>query len=213
MNGSNINFDKQFESVKAAADKKDPPRLLLHVCCAPCATACLLRIVDAFDVTLFFSNDNITDAAEWQKRLDGVKKLADIVNNGQFEVQPLLPLKLQVPGFAPNRFFEAAKGLEREPEGGARCTKCFELRLGAARDFALANGFDMFATTLTLSPYKNSKLLNEIGQSLQTDGLLWLPADFKKRGGFNESVRLCAKYEIYRQHYCGCAFSLTQAAE
>lgn len=203
----NIHFDKDFEQVKTSADKAHPPRLLLHVCCAPCATACLLRIVDSFDVTLFYANDNIYPAEEWQKRLGEVRRLTDIVNSGLFEVQSIAPVKLQVPPLRPERFFDVARGLEAEREGGGRCAKCFELRLGDARDYALSEGFDLFCTTLTISPYKNSLLLNEIGQSLQTDGLRWLNADFKKQDGYKQSIRLCQKYGIYRQHYCGCVFS------
>lgn len=203
----NVNLDKKFQEIKSGTDRTNPPRLLLHVCCAPCATSCLLRLLDAFDITLYYANDNITDEAEWSKRLGEVRKLVKIVNDGEFEVQPLRPLDLAVRDLNAQRYFEQAQGLEGEKEGGARCTKCFELRLGDAKNYAQQHGFDMFATTLTVSPYKNSRLLNEIGFSLQTDSLRWLPSDFKKQGGYNESLRLCAKYDIYRQHYCGCPFA------
>lgn len=208
-----INYDKEFEKIKRGTDKSRPPKLLLHVCCAPCATACLTRLIDAFDVTLYYANDNITDTEEWAKRLQEVKKLASLVNNGEFEIQPLVPLKTVVQPQRSERFFAAAKGLEREREGGARCTKCFELRLDDAKKYAEQNNFDYFATTLTVSPYKNSRLLNEIGLSLQTATLQWLPTDFKKQGGYNESIRLCKKYGIYRQHYCGCAYSFYERTE
>lgn len=194
------------------------------MCCAPCATYCLTRILDCFDVTLFYSNDNITDPTEWQKRLTEAERLVKTVNNGEFEVVPKFPLKLEVKEFDGNRFFEVAQGLENEPEGGARCKQCFAMRLGDTLDFARKNSFDFFGTTLTVSPYKNSRLLNEIGIELAQQNILtapndtkspicrpqWLPSDFKKRGGYNESIRLCAKYEIYRQHYCGCVFSFRQ---
>lgn len=202
----NTNFDRDFEEIKSGVNKTQPPRLLLHVCCAPCATACLLRLVDSFDVTLYYANDNITDGAEWEKRLGEVRKLVQIVNDGKFEAQPLRPLNLIVQDLDAQRYYAQAKGLEKEKEGGTRCTKCFELRLGDAKTYAERHGFDMFATTLTVSPYKNSKLLNEIGLSLQTDSLKWLPSDFKKHDGYNESIRLSAKYGLYRQHYCGCPF-------
>lgn len=200
----NVNFDLLFEQQKNRCAEK---KLLLHVCCAPCATYCLTRVLDCFDVTLFYSNDNITDPEEWQKRLDEVQKLVKIVSDGQFEVQPKFPLKLIVAPFESAKFFEAAKGLEDQPEGGLRCEKCFELRLGDTANFAKNNGFDLFGTTLTVSPYKNSALLNQVGANLATESVAWLNSDFKKRGGYNESIRLSQKYQLYRQHYCGCAFS------
>ncbi len=226
------NFDLAFENAKKNAPKG--AKLLLHVCCAPCATYCLTRLLDLFDVTLFFFNDNITDKQEWQKRLDEVQKLVDVVNNGQFESLPSFPLKLVVKPFDNNAFFEVAKGLEQEREGGLRCTECFLLRLADTMQMANANNFDYFGTTLTVSPYKNSQLLNKLGESLQNglQGALqefstkgnvfekthpqndlplktkWLPSDFKKHNGYNESVRLSQKYDIYRQHYCGCCFAL-----
>lgn len=209
----NINYDLLFEQYTKAVDVNAPPKLLLHACCAPCSTYCLTRVLPCFDVTLYYVNDNITDVNEWQKRLDELYKLTDIVNSGQFETAPLRPLKLVTCALNAQKFYNAALGLEKEREGGARCTTCFNLRLADTHDYAQANGFELFGTTLTVSPYKNSQLLNSIGLSLQTDGVQWLPADFKKRGGYNESVRLSNKYGLYRQHYCGCEFSLKQMQE
>lgn len=209
----NTNYDILFEQVKCGVDVNNPPKLLLHACCAPCSTYCLIRVLDKFDVTLYYANDNITDDNEWTKRLRELRKLADTVNNGKFEVKPLRPLKLVVQPLNAERFFNAVRGQEKEKEGGARCNTCFNLRLYDTLAYAQANGFDMFGTTLSVSPYKSSQLLNGIGLQLQTDKTKWLPADFKKRGGYNESVRLSQKYELYRQHYCGCKFSLTQTQE
>lgn len=203
----NVNYDIVFEQFKNGIDVNNPPKLLLHACCAPCSTYCLTRVLDKFDVTLYYANDNITDKTEWQKRLDELRKLVNIVNNGKFETQPLLPLKLFVQPINAERFLNAAQGQENEREGGARCTTCFNLRLTDTLAYAQSNGFELFATTLSVSPYKNSQLLNGIGLSIQTDAVKWLPADFKKHGGYNESVRLSNKYSLYRQHYCGCKFS------
>ena len=208
----NINYDKEFEKIKETINKENPPRLLLQACCAPCATACLLRLLDSFDITLYYANDNITDPAEWDKRLGELQKLVQIINNGEYEIRSLRPLNLIVQRHNPYRFFTAVS-LEQEKEGGARCTRCFALRLGDAKAYAEQNGYDFFGTTLTVSPYKNSQLLNEIGSSLQTPTLQWLMSDFKKRGGYNESIRLSTKYGLYRQHYCGCAFSKLQITE
>ena len=207
------NYDIIFQHLKNGIDTSNPPKLLLHACCAPCSTYCLTRVLDKFDVTLYYVNDNITDNAEWQKRLGELTKLVGIVNNGQFEMQPLRPLKLIVQTFNADKYYNAVHGQENEREGGARCTTCFQLRLGDTLDYAQNNGFELFGTTLTVSPYKNSQLLNSIGLSLQTDTVQWLPADFKKHGGYNESVRLSQKYALYRQHYCGCEFSLQQMQE
>ena len=201
---NNINYDLEFEKIKTESGGK---RLLLHACCAPCSTYCLTQVLDTFDVTLYYANDNITDFDEWEKRLGELRKLVDIVNSGNYEVAAKYPLKLVVQPFDNTRFYQAAQGLEQEREGGARCTQCFTMRLADTRNYAVSNGFNLFGTTLSVSPYKNSQLINQLGLQLQTDTTQWLPADFKKRNGYNQSVRLSNKYELYRQHYCGCRFS------
>ena len=206
----NLNYDKEFEKLINNLEGNEPPTLLLHACCAPCSTYCLTQVLSHFDVTLYYANDNITDGAEWAKRLGELEKLVNIVNGGQFVVTPIRPLKLITQSFDAERFFAVAKGKENEKEGGARCNACFVLRLGDAAQYATKNGFDYFGTTLSVSPYKNSQLLNTIGLSLQTDTVKWLPADFKKREGYKQSIELSAKYELYRQHYCGCCYSLIQ---
>ena len=203
----NINYDKELEKIKGQIDVNEPPRLLLQVCCAPCATYCLTRLLAHFDVTLYYSNDNITNANEWHKRLGEVQRLVDTVNGGKFEMTSIRPLRLVVREQDVSRFFDASKGLENEKEGGARCKECFALRLTDTQKYAERNGFSYFGTTLTVSPYKNSRLLNEIGLKLQTDTVRWLAADFKKQGGYAESIRLSEKYKLYRQHYCGCCYS------
>lgn len=207
----NVNYDKELENIKTRIDVSAPPRLLLHACCAPCSTYCLTQLLSHFDVTLYYANDNITEHAEWEKRLGEIYKLVEIVNGKKFVVAPLRPLKLVVQDFDNSRFFDVAKGLEGEREGGARCKECFTMRLSDTANYAAANGFDYFGTTLTVSPYKNSKLLNEIGLTLSTNETKWLTADFKKRDGYRQSVELSAKYQLYRQHYCGCAFSFAEA--
>ena len=199
------NYDNLMLSAIAALDGKKP-KLLLHVCCAPCATYCLTQLLPHFNVTMYFSNDNIMPQSEWEHRLSEVRRLADLVNDGKFAIQAAFPLKLVVKNYAVDEYLQVAQGLEREPEGGARCKACFSLRLGGAAKYAEMNGFDYFATTLTVSPYKNSLVLNEIGASLATDSVKWLPTDFKKRNGYLTSVKLCAEYQIYRQHFCGCVF-------
>ena len=209
----NFNYDKALEKIKEQIDKNAPPRLLLHACCAPCSTYCLTQLLEHFDVTLYYANDNITDGTEWTKRLGEIEKLVDIVNDGKFALLPLRPLKLIVQPFDSARFFAVAKGKENEKEGGARCKECFYLRLDDTARFAAKNSYDYFGTTLTVSPYKNSQLLNEIGLSLETDTVKWLSSDFKKRDGYKQSIELSSKYALYRQHYCGCCYSVAEQAD
>ena len=206
----NVNYDKELQNIISQIDPTTPPRLLLHACCAPCSTYCLTQLLAHFDVTLYFANDNITDGDEWAKRLGEVEKLVEIVNNGKFVVQPIRPLKLVTQPFDSSRFFDVTRGKENEKEGGARCKVCFDLRLTDTVKYAAEKDFDYFGTTLTVSPYKNSQLLNTIGLSLQTDSVKWLTSDFKKREGYRQSIELSQKYGLYRQHYCGCEFSKTE---
>ncbi|MBO5776343.1 MAG: epoxyqueuosine reductase QueH [Clostridia bacterium] len=171
------------------------PSLLLHACCAPCASYCIEYLVSHFDLTLFYYNPNITERDEYDKRLKELERFAH-----EFGVNVIDG------GFDPNTFFEHTKGLEREPERGGRCSVCFELRLKKTQEEA--NGkYDYFATTLTLSPLKNANLINAIGQSLQGEGTTYLPTDFKKREGYKRSIELSNKYGLYRQNYCGCVYS------
>lgn len=172
-------------------------RLLLHCCCAPCSTACLERLKDDMSVTVFFYNPNIEDA-EYNKRKRELVRLleetgwADIVDCDRDT----------------DKFYGAVKGLEKEPEGGRRCEICIRLRLSATAERARADGYDYFATTLTVSPLKNARLINSIGEEFQSDGCKWLYSDFKKQNGYLKSVRLSEKYGLYRQNYCGCVYSV-----
>ena len=172
------------------------PRLLLHSCCGPCSSYVLEYLSDYFDITLFFYNPNIQPAEEYEKRLSAQKQLLERAKYKN-------PVAFLAGEYEPQRFFEAVKGLENCREGGARCEKCFELRLSKAAEIAKKGGFDYFATTLTVSPHKNAVLINEIGHIYQN----YLPSDFKKREGYKRSIILSKEYELYRQGYCGCIFS------
>lgn len=172
------------------------PRLLLHSCCGPCSSYVLEYLSDYFDITLFFYNPNIQPAEEYEKRLSAQKQLLERAKYKN-------PVAFLAGEYEPQRFFEAVKGLENCREGGARCEKCFELRLSNAAEIAKKGGFDYFATTLTVSPHKNAVLINEIGGRYQN----YLPSDFKKREGYKRSIILSKEYELYRQDYCGCIFS------
>ena len=194
-----INYQRQTEAVLAALEGR--PRLLLHSCCGPCSSYVLEYLTGFFQVDLLFYNPNIQPQEEYEKRLDW-----------QTRTLRALGLESQVPLLAaPYRggdFQTAALGLEQEPEHGARCTACFRLRLEETARQAKAGDYPWFATTLTISPHKNPAIINAIGTELAAQyGLSWLPADFKKRGGYQRSIALCREHGIYRQNSCGCAFS------
>lgn len=194
-----INYQKKLDEVLAGlGDKK--PRLLLQGCCGPCSSYVLEYLTAYFQVSLLFYNPNIRPEAEYEKRLAALEKLLAAMPAAS-------PVELIRPGWRGEDFLAAARGLEGEPEGGARCTACFRLRLEETARRAAAGGYDFFGTTLTVSPHKNAALLNELGRALgEKHGVLWLPSDFKKRGGYLRSIQLSRQYGIYRQEYCGCGF-------
>lgn len=172
-------------------------KLLLHSCCAPCSSYVLDYLLKHFDVTLFYYNPNIHPIEEYRKRADEQKRLCEILSVPYIEGE-----------YDPDLYFCKVRGLENEPEGGARCTPCFEMRLDRTAVMAKKLGIDIIATTLTVSPHKNAPLINSIGESVsKTHGVTWLPSDFKKRNGYLESIRLSKEYDLYRQVYCGCTFS------
>ncbi len=170
-------------------------KLLLHVCCAPCATAVIEKLIDYYDLTLLFYNPNILPLAEYNRRLEEVKKLAE---------------KLGVPliegDHVPGLWFEAVEGHEKDLEGGERCEICYRFRLKEAFRVMKEKEFDLFATTLTISPHMNAEKINEIGREISPDR--YLESDFKKEGGFERSVQLSKWFHLYRQNYCGCLYSL-----
>ena len=176
------------------------PRLALHSCCGPCSSYVIEYLLQYFDITVFFYNPNIHPESEYAHRLAEQKRLCEIMGvpcvDGDYDTQS---------------FFACVKGLENEREGGARCERCFKLRLEYTAKKAKALGFDLFATTLTVSPHKNAQLINDIGYDIsQKYGIDWLPSDFKKRSGYLRSIRLSEQYGLYRQNYCGCVFSKHQ---
>ena len=155
-------------------------------------------------MTLYFYNPNITDEAEYRKRLAELERFAFAVYGDQ--------VKVEDGGFCAEEFFAAAKGLENEPERGARCTVCYGQRLEKSAYRAINGCFDYFCTTLSLSPYKDAERINAIGASLEEKlGVKFLPSDFKKSGGYSRSIELSKEYGLYRQNYCGCVFSLAEA--
>ena len=171
--------------------------LLLHCCCAPCATSVIERLLqeDEYNITLFFANSNILPKDEYDKRLGELFRLAKDIYN----------LNLIVDEYNPEEYLMAIKGYETLGEGSARCTMCIAQRLERTAKYAKDNGYDCFTTTLTVSPHKNATIINKVGKNLQsTQGVEFLERDFKKKDGYKRSIELCKKYNIYRQNYCGC---------
>lgn len=194
------NYYQMFLATIQNLDKQHKPKLLLHVCCAPCSSRCLEVLEEYFDITVFFFNPNISPKEEYQKRLAELKNFAKNVH----------PNVKVVEGGYDNQSFEelVAKGLEDLPEGGERCKKCYRQRLMASAEYAKQNGFEYFTTSLSISPYKNSKALNEIGGEIAKEiGVKYLFSDFKKEDGYKRSIELSKKYNLYRQDYCGCKYS------
>lgn len=194
-----VDFNKMFEELTEGLGGRRP-RLLLHSCCAPCTSAVLERVYPFFDVTLYYFNPNTHPAEEYEKRGAELPKL---LRAGGYE-----DVEIIWGEYDPTVFFDAVKGLEGEPEGGARCERCFDTRLSGTAAKARELGFEYFGTTLTVSPHKDAEVINRVGFGLSEEyGVAWLPADFKKRDGYLRSIRLSREYGLYRQCYCGCVFS------
>ena len=194
------NYQKELDGLLAGLEEGERPTLLLQGCCGPCSSYVLEYLTRYFDVTLLFYNPNIRPEAEYQKRLAALRELLE-------KMPTASPVQVLEPGWRGEEFLEAVKGLENEPEGGARCAGCFRLRLEETARLAAEGDYDFFGTTLTVSPHKNADLLNAIGQEVAAKyHAQWLPSDFKKRNGYLRSIQLSKQYGIYRQDYCGCGF-------
>ncbi len=181
------------------------PSVLLHSCCGPCSTAVVERLAEEFNLTVFFYNPCITEEEEYLRRRSAQKKFIEAYNRenlGRFVI------RYMEPDYRPADFLEITRGLEDEPEGGARCTVCFRQRLEKAAETASMKGYDFFGTTLTVSPHKNYGTISGIGRKLALKyGVSFLDRDFKKKDGFRRSIELSKKYDLYRQNYCGCKYS------
>ncbi|MCI8777955.1 MAG: epoxyqueuosine reductase QueH [Bacilli bacterium] len=203
-----MNYQLKLEEIiEKNKDNKKIPTLLLHSCCAPCSSYCLEYLSNFFKITIFYYNPNITEKEEYLKRVVEQKRLIK-------ELPCKYEIKFLEGNYNPKLFFNLSKGLEREPEKGKRCFKCYELRLQETALIAKKLDFDYFATTLTLSPYKNSNWVNEIGEKLETKyNIKYLYSDFKKKNGYKRSIELSKIYNLYRQDYCGCIYSKKNKAK
>jgi predicted adenine nucleotide alpha hydrolase (AANH) superfamily ATPase len=190
-----LNFSQQMDEVlKALGGTR--PRLLLHACCGPCSSAVLERLCRYFDITVLYYNPNTWPAEEYHRRGEELERFVAAAH----------PLGVTVveDRYDPQEFYSAVAGLEDEPERGSRCTVCYRLRMRRAAQYAAEHGFDWF----TISPHKDAKRINAIGQELEQEfGVKHLPSDFKKQNGYLRSLQLSEEYGLYRQDYCGCEFS------
>ena len=192
------NYALEMDKVVASLGGRRPS-LLLQSCCGPCSTAVLEVLCPHFAVTLLYYDPNIQPEAEYALRLEN--QLC-VLRELHPEVA-LLPCEYDGAAFT-----AAARGLEGEPEGGARCTACFRLRLEYTARAAAEGGFEFFCTTLSVSPHKDAERLNAIGAGLgEKYGVRFLPCDFKKRDGYRRSIELSKSLGLYRQNYCGCLYS------
>lgn len=186
---------------KIITDLNYTPKLLLHSCCAPCSSYVIQTLTKYFDITILYYNPNIEPYDEYLKRKEEeIRFIKDYPNINKLDIMDC--------DYDNQKFHDIAKGLETAKEGGARCHKCYYLRLEKTALLAKENGYDYFGTTLTVSPYKNSEVLNKIGSELENKlNINFLYSDFKKKEGYKKSIELSKKYNLYRQNYCGCIYS------
>lgn len=196
-----INYElKMQELIKEIKKENGHPSVLLHTCCAPCCSAVIEHLKETFGISLFFYNPNITESEEYHKRYE---ELIDYIGKRHYNI------KIEEGRYNPRAdFFENVKGLESAREGGERCYKCYKLRMEETAKRAKEEGFEYFTTALSISPMKNSRWINEIGEELSKKyGIKYLYSDFKKKGRYKESIEISKDYDLYRQDYCGCIYS------
>ena len=198
---SKIDYENERKKQMQAVSGR---KLLLHSCCAPCSSGVIERLIDDFDITIYFYNPNMDCEEEYIRRANEQARYIQEAYFGK--------IKLIVPPYCKQEFLEGIAGFEGDPEGGRRCEKCFTLRFEKCLRYAEKEGFDFLTTTLTVSPYKNAILINNIGERLcENSSVNWLYCDFKKNNGYLKSIENSKKHDLYRQDYCGCEFSLTEA--
>lgn len=197
-----VNYQKILdEIIEKNISNNKVPTLLLHSCCAPCSSYVLEYLSNYFKITILYYNPNISPIEEFYKRVEEQKRLISLLKTKY-------PVSLIEGDYDNNLFEDTVKGLENEPERGKRCYACYELRLRQCAQIAKDRGFDYFTTTLSISPYKNSNWINEIGSKLEQEYKVnYLYADFKKKNGYKRSIELSNIYHLYRQNYCGCIYS------
>ena len=201
------NYQRKMEDILGRLEAREdggPPSLLLHSCCGPCSTYVLEVLSGYFEISLLYYNPNIYPPEEYHTR---AREQERYIGECAFRY----PVHFLEGAYEPRDFYEAVKGLEACREGEERCYACYRLRLEEAAAWAARLGCGYFTTTLSISPYKNARWLNEIGQELAAKyGVSYLPSDFKKKDGYRRSAQISAEHGMYRQNYCGCIFSLRE---
>ena len=201
-----VNYQKELDKlIEKLEQSKEVPRLFLHSCCAPCSSYVLEYLSQYFEITVFYFNPNIAPEEEYRKRVEEQRRLIE-------QLPAVYPIQFEEGRYVPEEFYSRVRGLEKEPEGGARCRVCFELSLEEAARLASESGYDYYTTTLSISPLKNAQVLAQVAVEMgEKWGVRWLPSDFKKKEGYKRSIQLSAEYDLYRQNYCGCVFSRRMA--
>ena len=192
-----INYQKKLEELIKTLNRK--PSLLLHSCCGPCSTEVITFLKDYFEITIFYYNPNIEPLEEYNHRKSEQKRFLNEYKDAKISFLDC--------EYDNNAFKEIARGLEHIPEGGARCNKCFYLRMKKTAIVAKEHNFEYFGTTLTVSPHKNSTIINQIGEKIsQEENIKYIYGDFKKNDGYKKSIEMSKAYNLYRQDYCGCLY-------
>lgn len=175
------------------------PKMLLHACCGPCSSAVIEKLKRHFDITILYFNPCIYPESEYELRFAQFEKLG---------VKQIIKYS-----YNHQEYLDFVKGLETEKEGGKRCYLCYKERITKTYELAKQLGFSYFSTTLSISPHKNSAWINEIGLSLSDEETSFVYSDFKKKDGYLQSIKLSKEYNLYRQDYCGCEFSIQKKEE
>ena len=182
------------------------PKLLLHSCCAPCATYPLTLLTKYFDVTILYSNSNIYPIDEYNKRFNELKKYIK-------EYYPSITIIEKE--YNHEEYMSSLRKGQDMKEGEWRCFKCYSKRIEDALSYASLNGFEYVCTVLSVSRFKNSQAINRIGLALNRKypNVKYLVADFKKDKGTEKGIELAAQASLYRQQYCGCEYSIRKEKE
>ncbi|MBN2789895.1 MAG: epoxyqueuosine reductase QueH [Candidatus Delongbacteria bacterium] len=192
-------MEEELQKIKVLPNK---PSLLLHACCAPCSSYVLELLRDIFDITIYFYNPNIYPEKEYFRRLNELKSFLSEFDKGS-------EVKLIEENYTPMEFAACSSGMEEETEGSKRCFSCYELRMSKTAQKASEEKFDYFCTTLSISPHKNAEKINEIGRELsKIYNVKFLYSNFKKKNGFIRSLEISKDFDLYRQEYCGCEYSI-----
>ena len=188
-----------YKSLLELIQNKTNKKVLLHSCCGPCSSACIELLKEGFKVDIYYSNDNIDTLNEFTLRSEEQVRIAQILTPNSHVI---------VDSYTPKAFYESIKGYEHLKEKSKRCYHCYKLRMYKSVMYAKEHNYDYWTTTLSISPHKNSKWINEIGFELaEKYGVPFLYSNFKLQNGYQKSIELSKKYELYRQNYCGCHYS------